>query len=311
MTWAGVTRPIDGLEVSTPAIVYGSVVMFVCGGSSTWRSVWTGVWNRVRNWRRRAGRHFANAPRPKARKPPPPPWPRPLPCPNPPAPVGPAGAVFPPDDPWSFAMHFWIASCSAAVGGVIRRWMLNVCPPAFRVATIFGTVPSWCSAISTRPSLTAATPPSLAICFAWAAGNVSWVPGRKKSWTKCWPGLPSFERSVITELFAARRSRESPPPPEPPPNGPPPKPLLFVCAARVTVRSVPMPESGSSAFFCALSSPCEIAEIATTSATPRPEAEHRQDRARTAAEELVTHVVEEEHRAGRRPATSKNGVRLG
>ena len=66
--------------------------------------------------------------------------------------------------------------------------MSNVWPPAFSLATIFGTVPSWCSAISTSPVLTAATPFSFEICCACVAGKVSWVPGRKKSWTKCWPG---------------------------------------------------------------------------------------------------------------------------
>ena len=38
----------------------------------------------------------------------------------------------------------------------------------------------------------------------------------------------------------------------------------------VTVRSVPMPASGSSVFFCARSSPFERLAIAITSATPSP-----------------------------------------
>ena len=36
---------------------------------------------------------------------------------------------------------------------------------------------------------------------------MSCEPGRKKSWTKWSPGLPSFERSVSTDWFAAIRSR--------------------------------------------------------------------------------------------------------
>ena len=162
-------------------------------------------------------------------------------------------------------MHVLIADCSAAVGGVICRRMSNVWPPAFSVATIFGTVPSWCSAMSTRPSLTAATPFSFLTCLTCETGKVSCVPGRKKSWTKCWPGLPSLDRSVITELFAGEVAVAAAPAAERPPAD-----LLSVWAARVTVRSVPMPESGFSAVFCALSSPFEIAEMATTSATPSP-----------------------------------------
>ena len=94
--------------------------------------------------------------------------------------------------------------------------------------------------------------------FCW---NVSCEPGRKKSCTKCVPGLPSFERSVITDWFAAIKS---------PPPGPPPKPPWFCCGDSVTVRSVPMPPSGSSVFFCARSSPFDRLAIAITSATPSP-----------------------------------------
>ena len=111
---------MPGWDVSTPAMVYGSVLMFVWGGSRTWRSVWVGVVNRVRNWRKRAGRHCENAPRPKARKPPPR-SPLPLRWLNPPPPVGPVGpaGVVPCPDFWSFAIQAWIVFCSAAVGGVI------------------------------------------------------------------------------------------------------------------------------------------------------------------------------------------------
>ena len=136
-------------------------------------------------------------------------------------------------------------ACSAAVSGVMRRRMRNVCPPVLIFATIFGTVPSWCSATSTSPCETAATPAKDLTFAPWLVGKVSCVPGRKKSCTKCVPGFPSFDRSVITELFAWIRSRASPPPP-----GPPPKPDVL-CAARVTVRSVPIVESGSSAVFWA------------------------------------------------------------
>ena len=57
------TTPIAGCVWSTPPIVYALVVMFVCGGFSTWRSVWLGEVKRVRILRSDAGRHFANAAR--------------------------------------------------------------------------------------------------------------------------------------------------------------------------------------------------------------------------------------------------------
>src|SRR5262245_41682133 len=108
--------------------------MLVCGGLRIWRSVWTGVRNVVRNRRKRAGKHLAKAPRPKPKKvgPLPPRW---L------TPPGPSGAV----PFWlerSFDRHALIFACSAAVGGEMGRWMLNLLPPVLKVATIFGTFPS-------------------------------------------------------------------------------------------------------------------------------------------------------------------------
>ena len=83
------------------------------------------------------------------------------------------------------------------------------------------------------------------------------------------PGLPSFERSVIAAWFAWITSRPPPPPPNPPPPGPKaPVEASASCGASVTVRSVPMLESGLSAFSCAWSSPRESDEIVITSATP-------------------------------------------
>ena len=108
---------------------------------------------------------------------------------------------------------------SAAVGRAIARSTCSCCPPALIFATIFGTVPDWWTAVRISPDATAATPSTFATCLAWPCANVSCVPGRKKSCTNRSPGLPSFDRSVITELFACTTSR-LPPPPGPPPNPP-------------------------------------------------------------------------------------------
>ena len=136
---------------------------------------------------------------------------------------------------WSFWMQARILSCSACVGWnrtrpvIVSRW-----PPAFSLAMIFGTVPSWWTALRTSPVETAETPLSFRICLAWLCGKVSCVPGRKKSWTKCVPGLPSFERSVIADWFAwiSWRAASNPPPP---PKPPPPKEPL----SRRVRRAVP------------------------------------------------------------------------
>ena len=256
------TSARSGRVWSIPPIVYGSVLMFVCGGASTWRSVCCGVVIVARKRRRRAGRHWAKLPRPTPKANPPPPGPdcwSPLPKPLPPLPE-PFEPPLWPLAARAFAMQDWICANSAAVGGASCRSTLIRCPPAFSLATIFGTTPSWCSAISVNPDETPATPETEAICFVADWEKVSCVPGRKKSWTKCWPGLPSFDRSVRTERLESTSSRLPPNPPGPPP--------VSVWAARVTVRSVPMLESGFSAVFCAWSRPRESAEIAITSATP-------------------------------------------
>ena len=99
----------------------------------------------------------------------------------------------------AFCRHVCIAANSAAVGRGICRLTWICWPPALIFATIFGTVPDWCTAASTRPLETDATPSTFAIWAAVVSGNVSCVPGRKKSWTNSSPGLPSFERSVITD----------------------------------------------------------------------------------------------------------------
>ncbi len=245
--------------------------MLVCGGFSTCCSVSRGVVTVARNWRIRAGRHLANSPRsPRPKKTPPPPLslpPRPgcWPFPCWPFPGWPLLWPLPPFLARSFSRHAWIFCVSACVGGAMFRLTLMRSPPVLIFATIFGTLPSWCTACRVRPEETAATPSSAAICFAWLCANVSCVPGRKKSWTKWAPGLPSFERSVITDEFASTRSRSPPPPP---PNGPPPPPPWSLWAVRVTVRSVPIPASGSRVAFCASSSPFDRLEIAITSPTP-------------------------------------------
>ena len=95
--------------------------------------------------------------------------------PPPPRPPPPAGA-WPPWPPWpscgaptvmpAFCRHVCIAVNSAAVGRGICR-LTRICwPPALIFATIFGTVPDWCTAASTRPLETDATPSTFAI---WAA----------------------------------------------------------------------------------------------------------------------------------------------
>src|SRR6266542_3379260 len=174
--------------------------MFVWGGSRTWRNVCSGVLTSERKRRRRAGRHFAAAPK----LPPPCRWPKPG-CALPGPVDGPT-----PDEMPALARHFWICANSAAVGGLIARSTWIRCPPVRKRATIFGTVPSWWTATSMRPCELADTPFAAAIWRACFSGKVSCVPGRKKSWTKCVPALPSLERSVSTDWLLAMTSPNPP-----------------------------------------------------------------------------------------------------
>ena len=265
MTCDSVTTPIAGFVWSTPPIVYAVVVMFVCGGFEDLlqrlgrrREVRAELAQaRGQALRERAAVEAAAARRTAAAaaavaE-------RPLAAVVRAAVVRAAVLRLQLGDARLHRRSLLLRSAGAGSAGSGR-----FAPPVFSFATIFGTTPSWCSARSVSPSVTCATPSIAAICFAAVCWNVSCVPGRKKSWTKCVPGLPSFERSVITDWFACSRSRLPPPPPGP---KPPPE---SCCGCSVTVRSVPMPASGLSVLRCARSRPLDRLVIATTSATPSP-----------------------------------------
>lgn len=184
----------------------------------------------------------------------------------------------------AFAKQAWSFASSAAVGGAIRRLTSKRRPPVRIFATIFGTTPSWCIAERISPVATAATPSSFAICVAWLCGKVSWVPGRKKSWAKCAPGLPRCERSLIAAWFAWTTSRPPPPPP-----GPKPPPPAYGWS--VTVRSVPMLESGSSAVFRAVEPAGERDHERDSEREP----ENGQDRPGLPPNQFAAQVAEVEH----------------
>ena len=231
---------------------------------------------RARKLRTLAGRHFANAPRSK-----------------PPAgaaaaagrrrggrPAGPArfgvpsaGAVARALELLDARLHLGplgLCRLDADLPGHVSRW-----PPVRIFATIFGTVPSWCTPLSTSPLDTAATPASEAICFAWSLRERQLRAGQEEVVHEVRrPALPSLERSVIADgspehLAAAAEAAAA----GAAAAG------VSCCGESVTVRSVPMLESGSSASACARSSPRESAEIVITSATPTARPEQREDRA--------------------------------
>ena len=274
--------------------------MFVCGGASTWRSVCVGVVNVLRNWRSRAGRHLANAPklrgpgrrcRPgRSRRCP---GRRREPCCRRPAGRG----------PWRSRPAS--APARRVVGGFSRPVMVCRCPPVLNVATIFGTVPSWCSASSISPLDTSDTPDSAAIRFACDCGNVSCVPGRKKSCTKCWPGLPSFDRSVRTDWFAwitcagvAAAARG------------PAKPPVLLLLRRERDRQV-----GADARervqrrLLRLVEPAGERDDRDHEADADRESEHGEDRPRLAAQQLVAQVREVEQRVPIQPPQGEDGLR--
>src|SRR5207248_10756837 len=117
---------------------------FVCGGLTTCCTSCCGVVTVRRKLRACAGRHLPNAPRSNPPPPPPPP--------SRPPPPPPVGVVEPPFWLWSVWMQARLLSCPACEDWkrtrpvTVRRW-----PPVFSFATIFGTVPDWCTAERTSP----------------------------------------------------------------------------------------------------------------------------------------------------------------
>ena len=203
-------------------------------------------------------------------------------------------------------MHFWIASCSAAVGGVIRRWMLNVCPPAFSVATIFGTVPSWCSAISTRPVADGRDAGQLLDLLRLRDRERELRAGEEEVVDEVLPGLPELRqvgddgavrRQEVASVAAASAAPERP----------------AAEASVVRLRGARDGEVGADAGqrverrLLRLVEPVRDRRDRDDERHAEAEAEHRQDRARAAAEELVAHVAEEEHPA----EENQRGLRAG
>ena len=251
-TWAAVTRPIVGSPSWTPPIVYDSLVMSVCGGSSTCRSVSRGVVIVARKRCIRAGRHLREGVAGWRRC-----WP-----PRPPPGFAPRAGASPGAGSWtpSFSRQERISACSAAVGGAIARLTSIRSPPVWISATIFGTFPSWWTACRVRPAETAATPSSPAISFACACGEGELRPRQEEVVDELRAGLAELgeigdDGLVRLDDVAAAADR---------PNGPP----ASSAAVRVTVRSVPIPASGSSVALCASSSPFESPAIVITRPTP-------------------------------------------
>ena len=309
VTCAVVTTPIVGLVWSTPPIVYAVVEMFVCGGFSTCRSVWLGAVKRVRKRRSEAGRHFWNAPpigavRCAAVRPPP----KPLPPPKPPPFCCVCG---PPSVTPSFCeagLHLReVLRASAAAGSAgsgtsspassaSRRSSGRCLPDARRGAS--------------GPVVTFATPSSDAICCAALCWNVSCVPGRKKSCTKCVPGLPSFERSVRTERFDWIRSR-FPPPPPPGRRSRRRRSRLILLLLRLKRDGQVGADAGERIERLVLRAVEALREARDRDdeCHPETEADERDDRARPPADELVAEIPQIEHRSRIEPALPERSIR--
>ncbi len=275
--------------------------MSVDGGLTTCWMVRSGVTTLAwYSWNRFGRQPCAAAKPPRPRNPPRSPPPSPPPVPPAPGEACGRGAVV--GKPPLLAMQSRNAACSWAVIGDGRTVDVMVSPPVFTVATMLGTVPVSCCACRVRPAVTEATPGMSFTAVCAASGNVSSVPARKKSWVNFVPGFPSFDRSVITELFSLSsavaswllrldRASASPPlrPPNPPPGGPAaknPPPFWRPCEAdgvgvgladvlgeagatvRVTRMSVPTDPSGERTLRWAVSSPADTPTMPITSATP-------------------------------------------
>ena len=129
------------------------------------------------------------------------PEPDPVPVPVRP-PVGKLGAP-PPALLKAFDRIFWMHVRSTAVCAAVSVGGFTVVeivwPPVLTVSVIFGTVPLSWSALRESAPTADVTPGILATSLIATDGKVMSVPGTKKSWVNCVPGLPSFARSVMIE----------------------------------------------------------------------------------------------------------------
>ena len=264
----GVTSPIDCCAGSMPPIVYEELLMFVCGGLTTCRNVCSGVVNRARNCCIRAGRHFRAAG--ELKKPPPP-------------------ASGTPSAAEALLPARLRAGLRAAADAELREARLHSCGLGCgRRLDLAANVELLAAGPDLRDDLrhdallvdgrrergrsrSRRRPESdeiFAVCF---CGNVSCVPGRKKSCTNCVPGLAELRE--VGDRGLGWPGRTWPPPPRP-------KPPVSCCGDSVTVRSVPIVESGLSAVFWAWSRPRARPLIVITSATPSGEPDEREPIAR-------------------------------
>ena len=214
----------------------------------------------------RAGRHFANARRAKTPRPPAPPPPPPG-RRRPPAPALGAGAagVAPAA---AGAASFSKQACDLRPlgrGRLDATWPVTSIrwPPVLILATIFGTVPSWWTRAQHRPARDRGDAVERGDLLRLALRERELRARQEEVVDEVRAGLAELrevgDRGLVRlEHVAGRRRRRR--------TGP--TPPVSCCGESVTVRSVPMLESGSSAVFCAWSSPRESAEIAITSATP-------------------------------------------
>ena len=246
--------------------------MFVCGGLTICWIVCCGVVIVLRKLRTCAGRHFAKAPRS-----------------NPPAAAGTAAAAAAEPAAAGGRRRLRPAAaagraarclqllrctprslaCSAAVSWkrtrpvTVSRW-----PPVLSLATIFGTVPSWWTALRTRPARDRRDAGERRDLLRLALREGELRARQEEVVDEVRAGLAELrevgdrrlvrlEHLAAAAEAAAAAARRSPPPL-----------VSACCGASVTVRSVPMLESGLSAVFCARSRPRESDEIAITSATP-------------------------------------------
>jgi len=101
----------------------------------------------------------------------------------------------------AFDRIFWMQVRSAAACAAVSFGGFTVVeivwPPVLTVSVIFGAVPLSCSASREGTPTAEVTPGIFATSLIATEGKVMGVPGTKKSWVNCVPGLPSLARSVM------------------------------------------------------------------------------------------------------------------
>ena len=186
--------------------------------------------------------------------------------------------------------HACIACACAAVGRGRLRRIWKVCPPVFSFATIFGTIPSWCSASRVRPWVTCATPSIDAICVGGGLLERQLRPRQEEVVDEMRAGLAELREVGDHRLVRLQQIAVAAP------AAGPPKPTALILLRLQRHGQVGAdPRERVQRLLLRLVEPVRQARDRDDERDPQAEAEQRQDRACATPDELVAQVADVEH----------------